>query len=529
MFIKFYNYKKKGTIIRKSIIYLFVFFILALFLLIGNTIKDSYKVQENLLVESLRSKAEAVFNLIVDMRHWNAQFNGVYVKTDELEPNPYLKPGFIKSEKQETMVWINPAFMTRMISDIASKRDGFSLKITSNKLINKNNAPDAYEKSILDRFDENPEVPYYWNINNNTFRFVGALKTEPDCLKCHSFQGYKVGDVRGGISITFDAKKEFVQLEEINQDKEQTIIFLVIAAIGSLITLIIYQTMQRNDEKKISNLNESLEIKVKELDEFNQTLHKKVKEEVNKQRENENLLIQQSKMAAMGEMIGNIAHQWRQPISAVSAIMMNIKWTAIEQGADKNFLDDRMKEANEQLKYMSQTIDDFRTFFKPNREKEYFDLKVEVKKAYHILQASLENQNINLQIYSKNVITAYGYANEFSQVVLNIISNAKDVLIEREIKEPKIEILLYKDDENIYCEISDNAGGIKDEIKEKVFEPYFTTKEGHGTGIGLYISKEIIQKHMKGTLKVKNIKDGASFIVSIPIVKEVSNGNSKKA
>ena len=80
-----------------------------------------------------------------------------------------------------------------------------------------------------------------------------------------------------------------------------------------------------------------------------------------------------------------------------------------------------------------------------------------------------------------------------------------------------------------YCEISDNAGGIKDEIKEKVFEPYFTTKEGHGTGIGLYISKEIIQKHMKGTLKVKNIKDGASFIVSIPIVKEVSNGNSKKA
>ena len=460
------------------------------------------------------------------MRHWNAQFNGVYVKSDELEPNPYLKPNFIKSENGETMVWVNPAFMTRMISDIASLRDGFTLKITSNKLINKNNAPDDYEKSILDRFDENPNVPYYWNIKDNTFRFVGALKTEKDCLKCHSFQGYKVGDVRGGISITFDAKEEFSQLEMINKDKEQTIVFLVIAAIGSLISLLVYQTMQKNDEKKISDLNETLETKVKELDEFNKTLHKKVKEEVSKQREKENLLIQQSKMAAMGEMIGNIAHQWRQPISAVSAIMMNIKWTAIEQGADKNFLDDRMNEANEQLKYMSQTIDDFRTFFKPNREKEFFDLKLEVKKAYHILQASLENQNINLQIYSKSVITAYGYANEFSQVVLNIISNAKDVLIEREVKNPRIEIHLYKDEDNIYCEIQDNAGGIKAEIIEKVFEPYFTTKEGHGTGIGLYISKEIIHKHMKGTLKVINVKDGANFIISIPLVKE-DNGNTK--
>ncbi|PLY05986.1 MAG: hypothetical protein C0625_11705 [Arcobacter sp.] len=476
--------------------------------------------------ESLKSKAEAIFNLIVDMRHWNAQFNGVYVKTEDLAPNPYLKPNFIKSKNDETLVWINPAFMTRMISDIASLRDGFTLKITSNKLINKNNAPDKFEKKILDRFDKNTEVPYYWSLEDNTFRFVGALKTEKDCLKCHSKQGYKVGDVRGGISVTFDAKKEFTQLEEINKDKEQTIIFLVIAAIGSILTLLIYQTMQRNDERKISNLNETLEIKVKELDEFNQTLHNKVKEEVVKQREKENLLIQQSKMAAMGEMIGNIAHQWRQPISAVSAIMMNIKWTAIEQGADKNFLDDRMKEANEQLKYMSQTIDDFRTFFKPNREKEYFDLKAEVKKAYHILQASLENQNINLQIYSKTQLTAYGYANEFSQVVLNIISNAKDVLIEREIQTPKIEIHLSKDEDNIYCEIKDNGGGIKKEIIEKVFEPYFTTKEGHGTGIGLYISKEIIHKHMKGTLKVENIKDGVNFIISIPLVKEKRIGNS---
>jgi len=451
------------------------------------------------------------------MRHWNAQFDGVYVKSATLKENPYLKPGYIHSDKNEKLIWINPAFMTRQIANIASQREGFKLKITSNKLINKSNAPDKKEKEILDYFDKNPKIPYYWNIEENTFRFMGALKTEKSCLKCHGKQGYKEGDIRGGISLSFDATKEFLQLQEINDDKKQTILFLIIAAIGTLITFVLYQNMKKNDDKKISDLNHTLELKVKELDEFNKSLHKTVQTEVLKQRENENLLIQQSKLAALGEMIGNIAHQWRQPISAVSAIMMNIKWTAISNGVEKSFLDERMKEANAQLKYMSQTIDDFRNFFTPNKEKEYFNLKDESKKAYKILQATLENHNINLQIYATNDINTFGYANEFSQVILNIISNAKDVIIEREIKQPKIEIHLSKDEKNIYCKINDNAGGIDKQYINKIFEPYFTTKEHNGTGIGLYISKEIIHKHMKGTLKAKNIKNGTSFIISIPI------------
>ena len=452
------------------------------------------------------------------MRHWNAQFDGVYVKSATLKENPYLDPGYIYSDKNEKLIWINPAFMTRQIANIASQREGFKLKITSNKLINQSNAPDKKEKEILNYFDNNPDIPYSWNIENNTFRFIGALKTEKSCLKCHAQQGYKEGDIRGGISLSFDVTKEFLQLQEINDDKQQTILFLIIAAIGTLITFILYQNMKKSDDKKISDLNHTLELKVQELDEFNKSLHKTVQTEVLKQRENENLLIQQSKLAALGEMIGNIAHQWRQPISAVSAIMMNIKWTAISSGVEKNFLDDRMKEANAQLKYMSQTIDDFRNFFTPNKEKEYFNLKDESKKAYKILQATLENHNINLQIYASCTISTFGYANEFSQVILNIISNAKDVIIERKIKQPRIEIHLEKDNDNIYCTINDNAGGIDAKYIDKIFEPYFTTKEHNGTGIGLYISKEIIHKHMKGTLKVKNIKDGTSFIISIPIL-----------
>ncbi|WP_419763763.1 MAG: c-type heme family protein [Arcobacter sp.] len=493
---------------------------MSLFFIIGITIKKSYQIQESSLTESLKNKAETIFNLIVDMRHWNAQYDGVYVKSEKLQPNPYLNPNYIKSEHNEKLVWINPAFMTRQISDIASQRDGFKLKITSKKLININNAPDEDEKKILDYFEENPNKRSYWNIKDNEFKFMGALKIEKDCLKCHSKQGYKVGDIRGGISVTFDVTKEFEQLSEINKEKTQTIIFLIMAAIGGVITLIIHETMKRRDEQKISKLNESLEMKVNELDEFNKTLHKKVQEEVNKQREKENLLIQQSKMAALGEMIGNIAHQWRQPISAVSAIMMNIKWTAISEGMNKEFIDDRMKEANEQLGYMSQTIDDFRNFFKPNKEKESFDLDLEVRKTYKILKDALQHNNINFQIFSNKEIIAYGYPSEFSQVILNIISNAKDVLIERNIEKPKIEVHILKDEENIYCKITDNAGGIEDKNINKIFEPYFTTKELRGTGIGLYISKEIIEKHMNGSLIVKNNKLGAEFVISIPIYKE---------
>jgi signal transduction histidine kinase len=497
-----------------------------LFTIIGKTIKDSYTIQEKYHQENLLTKALAIFDLIVDLRHWNAEFGGVYVKSDKLQPNPYLKPGYIKSENNDTLVWINPAFMTRQISDIANQRDGFTLKITSDKLINKKNAPNAYEEKFLAYFLKNPTVPYASEIRGNTFHFMGALKVEQSCLQCHKQQGYKVGDIRGGISVTFDITKENQQLTQISNDKERTTLFLILAALGLLITLFIYHNRRKVDEKKIHNLNKSLEVKVDELDHFNQTLHKKVQDEIAKQRDNENLLIQQSKLAALGEMLGNIAHQWRQPISAVSAIMMNIKWTAIDQGVEKRFLDDRIKEANDQLQYMSQTIDDFRNFFKPNKDKEVFDVFEAINNAYRILKDSLQSHNIQIQFFNKNDLYSYGYPNEFSQVILNILSNAKDVFIERNTKDPKIEIHIVKDDEKIYCNIKDNAGGIKVSIIDKVFDPYFTTKETHGTGIGLYIAKEIIQKHMKGTLQVKNSENGANFIIVLPCVEKEKNENA---
>lgn len=261
-----------------------------------------------------------------------------------------------------------------------------------------------------------------------------------------------------------------------------------------------------------------LEQSYRQLEEANLTLENKVQDAVAKNREQEELMIQQSKLAALGEMIGNIAHQWRQPISAVSAIMMNIKWTAIQQGMDTKFLNERMEEANEQLQYMSQTIEDFRNFYQPDKEKEYFDLYPVCRKVYNILKDSLESHNIKLQIYRKRNVVTYGYPNEFSQVLLNILSNAKDVIIQRKVKDPRIEIHLEKDITHVYCEIRDNAGGISKEIIQKVFDPYFTTKfNAQGTGMGLYMSKIIIEKNMQGMLSVSNSDVGAVFTIKLKL------------
>ncbi|WP_345975518.1 ATP-binding protein [Sulfurimonas sp. HSL3-7] len=261
-----------------------------------------------------------------------------------------------------------------------------------------------------------------------------------------------------------------------------------------------------------------LEQSYRQLEEANLTLEQKVQASVAKNREQEELMVQQSKLAALGEMIGNIAHQWRQPISAVSAIMMNIKWTAIHQGMDTKFLDERMREANEQLKYMSQTIEDFRNFFKPDKEKEPFDLFTACEKAYKILKDNLESKNIKMEIHRAEGITSYGYPNEFSQVILNIISNARDVMFERKVEKPRIDIFLEKDLTNVYCEIKDNGGGISKEIIQKIFDPYFTTKfKARGTGMGLYMSKIIIEKNMEGTLSVSNSDVGAVFTIKLAL------------
>ncbi|WP_207771826.1 sensor histidine kinase [Aliarcobacter skirrowii] len=235
---------------------------------------------------------------------------------------------------------------------------------------------------------------------------------------------------------------------------------------------------------------------------------------IKEKNEKEKLLIHQNKLASMGEMINNIAHQWRQPLAHLSFINMNLELAINDKNVDKKFIKNKLKESNLKIAFMSNTIDIFKDFYKINRKKESFLISCEVQKAIDIMKPILDKNSIFISFEIKNDKQLTSYENEYSQVVLNILTNSKDILICRNIKEAKIKITLEVVDNISKLSIIDNAGGIENKNINHIFEPYFTTKE-KGSGIGLYISKMIIENHFKGTIEAKNMPSGACFSILI--------------
>jgi len=264
--------------------------------------------------------------------------------------------------------------------------------------------------------------------------------------------------------------------------------------------------------------NEALnELKIM-MNDMIENLEDKIQIEIRQRLEQEQILIQQSKLAAMGEMIGNIAHQWRQPIAEISAILMNMKITYEFNKFTQEYMNIKITEANKLTSYMSQTISDFQNFFNPQGEKELFSIEKACKDAFFIVESSMKYHSIDVQFDIQVNSQVFGYKNEYSQVILNILSNAKDIFIERKIKNPSIKIEIKTGENYAIVKIEDNAGGIRDEILEKIFEPYFTTRhKTQGTGIGLYMSKNIIERSMNGFINVVNKNQGACFIIKVKL------------
>jgi PAS domain S-box-containing protein len=248
---------------------------------------------------------------------------------------------------------------------------------------------------------------------------------------------------------------------------------------------------------------------------LNETLERRVREGVSKNMEQERLLIQQSRMAAMGEMIGNIAHQWRQPLNALGLLLANIKDANDFHELDTAMVNDQTTKGQLLIQKMSTTIDDFRNFFKPNKIRQDFSLIKSIEDTIQLVSQSFRNHNITVMVKECEDIQASGFPNELSQVFLNILSNAKDAMLERNIQNGKIEISLHHSGNIVEIVVRDNAGGIPNDILPKIFDPYFTTKE-KGTGIGLYMSK-MIMGHMDGNIEANNTDEGAEFVVSIPL------------
>jgi len=246
-----------------------------------------------------------------------------------------------------------------------------------------------------------------------------------------------------------------------------------------------------------------------------------MKVELNKLRDKDELLYQKNKLAVQGEMLENIAHQWRQPLSQINSSVLLIDDILNEKEFKNRDVEERLLEIESLTKYLSNTINDFKDFFAQNKQKESFFLRDMIEKSVYIVKGSLKKNNIEVIIDIQNEFKYYGYESELQQVIVVILNNAKDALVNRNILMAKITITIELDDEFYNIRVSDNAGGIAKEIKDKIFDPYFTTKhKSQGTGLGLYMSKKIIEDSLDGSLNVYNCDYGVCFEIRLGVSSE---------
>ena len=261
----------------------------------------------------------------------------------------------------------------------------------------------------------------------------------------------------------------------------------------------------------------------KKLQDLNEHLEKEVSLQVKEIHYKDSILLEKTKLAAMGEMLGSIAHQWRRPLSSLHINVEMLEEDYKEDKIDQTFLDHFIKNNSEIIQYMSQTIDDFQNFYKVDKVKKYFDVMEKIVAISRLKLNQLDENHITISKEGESFVV-HGFPSEFQQVIVNIIANAKDALLERKIINPSIKIYVWNDINHGYIEILDNAGGVDDEIIEQVCEPYFTTRESlGGMGFGLYISKMIIEKNMQGKLTLTNKEEGCSVLIMLNKDNNVSN------
>ncbi|NWF67067.1 MAG: DUF3365 domain-containing protein [Campylobacterales bacterium] len=374
----------------------------------------------------------------------------------------------------------------------------YSYKLASNNPRNPINKANELEAELIKKANEQSFKHFDKILDENGKKYLYTAipinSNQQSCLKCHgdpkdapkemidrygTDSGYfeKVGEIRAIISLK-------VPLDELLSNSMK--IFYILSSVTAIVFLSIYLIiyiiiiMQRRLEKE-------------------------------KEEYQYNLLLQQSKSAAMGQMIGNIAHQWKQPLNAMSLMIMNVEDMFSENELDKESMDNFVKNSISQIKYMSTTIDDFRNFFKPNKEKIDFDAIESVNNALKILNPSIKANQIQVNVKSDNQFILHGLINELTQVFIILINNSKDAFILNDIKDRTIFIDINGSNKQII--VQDNGGGIPKEHINKIFQEYFTTKGKEGTGIGLNIAKMILQSEYSANISFDNIENGVRFTI----------------
>ncbi len=306
--------------------------------------------------------------------------------------------------------------------------------------------------------------------------------------------------IKYDLTITIEEKNDI-------QMVFQYIMFFSIISIILIFILSIFLSIYiiNNFRKLHNSLEQKVEEKTKELTELNNYLRIKISKEVAQNRKKDLIMFQQARLASLGEMLNNIAHQWRQPLGSITMIIQSFQ-TKMQHGKlTDEFVDNKVKDALLLANNMSQTLEDFKNFFSPNKTKSTFLVSSCIEHSIELSKYLLDKENIKIIIDIKDNVQLNTYYNELSHVVLNLISNSKDALKTQK-NDKIIQITASKNQKNAIIEVLDNGGGIEEDIIPKIFEPYYTTKyKSAGTGIGLYMSKQMVEKHMNGIILYKKI------------------------
>jgi len=446
----------------------------------------------------------------------------------------------------------------RLASQITFKveNEGFSrqklISLTAPYMAESLDQINLYDEKLVPLFSHN--IPTHGHDHIDNFQSNNAFKVIQDQFstinykkKEHNIVGYfpidlpvKKGEVlsrhRGVMHLVFDVTAEYIQTKNaIIKTALMNVVTIAIMVLffSALMYVLIFKRLNALHRASLQLSQGDFDLHVKsgkcqdeltevintfntmavEMKAYKETMQERIEKALEARMQHNKLLIQQSKLASMGEMIGNIAHQWRQPLNALGLLVQKLELFSNRGKLTEEVLKENVEKANTIIKSMSNTIDDFRDFFKPDRQKMLFELKDVIQEVMHLLEAGLSEADISVNIQiEESIDKLYGFKNEFAQVLVNLINNAKDAMKERKIEHRHISIAAQQEGEHLLFTLSDNAGGIPDHLIERIFEPYFTTKEeGKGTGIGLYMSKMIIEENMHGQMHVKNTTEGAEF------------------
>lgn len=321
------------------------------------------------------------------------------------------------------------------------------------------------------------------------------------------------------------------------RDTEKSFDVIIAVSMISIVLIflfsIILSVLLINHFKKLHKLlEEKVKSKTKQLVKLNNSLGERVLQEVKNNRKKDIIMFQQARLASLGEMLNNIAHQWRQPLGSITMIIQSFQTKRQLGKLTDEFIDEKVKDALFLAQNMSNTLDDFKNFFSPDKTKEIFSIKDCIEHSFELSKYALEKAGIKVILIIKQDIKINSYYNELSHVFLNLINNSKDALCSNVNKNDRIiKVIVKQYKSNMLINFIDNGGGVPEEIIHKIFEPYYTTKyKSAGTGIGLYMSKQIIEKHMYGSIYQKNIRHKIDkindyscslFIIKIPILNEV--------